>query len=64
VIRFEGRGCGRSGPLPPYTVETCLTDLEAIRQHYRIERWIVAGHSAGADLLGAVQQLGGTVVLA
>jgi proline iminopeptidase len=50
VIRFEGRGCGRSNALPPYTIETCLTDLEAVRQHYGIERWIVAGHSAGADL--------------
>ena len=50
VIRFEARGCGRSDPLPPYTIETCLADLEAVRQHYGIERWIVAGHSAGADL--------------
>jgi len=50
VIRFEARGCGRSDPLPPYTVATCLADLEAIRRHYRIDRWIVGGHSAGADL--------------
>jgi proline iminopeptidase len=50
VIRFEGRGCGRSNALPPYTIETCLADLEAVRQHYGIERWIVVGHSAGADL--------------
>ena len=49
AIRFEGRGCGRSDPLPPYTIETCLADLEAVRQHYGIERWIVGGHSAGAD---------------
>src|SRR3954469_2707338 len=50
VIRFEARGCGRSEAIPPYTVATCLADLEAIRQHYRIGRWIVGGHSAGADL--------------
>jgi proline iminopeptidase len=50
VIRFEARGCGRSEGVPPYTVATCLADLEAIRQHYDIERWIVGGHSAGADL--------------
>ena len=50
VIRFEGRGCGRSDLLPPYTIETCLADLEAVRQHYGVERWIVGGHSAGADL--------------
>ena len=50
VIRFEPCGCGRSDPAPSYTVETCLMDLETIRQHYRIDRWIVAGHSWGADL--------------
>jgi proline iminopeptidase len=50
VIRFEGRGCGRSDPQPHYTFETCLNDLEAVRQHYGVERWIVGGHSAGADL--------------
>jgi proline iminopeptidase len=50
VIRFEARGCGRSDPLPPYTIKTCLADLEAVRQYYGIERWIVGGHSAGADL--------------
>jgi proline iminopeptidase len=50
VIRFEARGCGRSDAVSPYTIETCLADLEAIRQHYGIERWIVGGHSAGADL--------------
>jgi proline iminopeptidase len=50
VIRFEASGCGRSAPMPAYTVETCLADLEAVRQHYGVERWIVGGHSAGADL--------------
>ena len=50
VIRFEGRGCGRSDPQPHCTIETCLADLEAVRQHYGVERWIVGGHSAGADL--------------
>ena len=50
VIRFEARGCGRSSAVPPYTIATCLADLEAIRQHYGVVRWIVGGHSAGADL--------------
>ncbi len=50
MIRFEHRGCGRSDHVPPYTVDTCLADLEMIRQHYQIDRWIVAGHSWGADL--------------
>jgi proline iminopeptidase len=50
VIRFEQRGCGRSGHAASYSVDTCLADLEAVRRHYRIDRWIVAGHSWGADL--------------
>jgi proline iminopeptidase len=50
IIRFEARGCGRSDAVPPYTLATSLADLEAIRRHYGVERWIVGGHSAGADL--------------
>ena len=50
VIRFEQRGCGRSQPVPPYDIETCLIDLENIRRHYQIDRWIIGGHSWGADL--------------
>lgn len=50
VIRFEQRGCGRSQQAPPYTIETCLTDLESVRAHYGIDRWVVGGHSWGADL--------------
>jgi proline iminopeptidase len=50
VIRFDARGCGRSSRTPPYSVATCVADLEAIRRHYGIERWVVAGHSWGADL--------------
>ena len=50
VIRFEQRGCGRSQPIPPYNIETCLIDIENIRNHYHIDRWITGGHSWGADL--------------
>jgi proline iminopeptidase len=50
VIRFEQRGCDRSDLKPPYDVATYLTDLENVRQHYQIERWIIGGHSWGADL--------------
>ncbi|MDQ3397591.1 MAG: alpha/beta hydrolase, partial [Deinococcota bacterium] len=50
VIRFEQRGCGRSEPAPPYDLESSLRDLEAIRRHYGIERWIIGGHSWGPDL--------------
>lgn len=50
VLRFEQRGCGRSEAIPPYDVETCLGDLDTIREQYGIERWIIGGHSWGADL--------------
>jgi proline iminopeptidase len=50
TIRFEHRGCGRSEPAPAYSLSTCLADLEAVRRHFDIERWIVVGHSFGADL--------------
>ena len=50
VIRFEQRGCGRSDPIGPYDIETCVADLEAIRNYYNVDRWIIGGHSWGADL--------------
>lgn len=50
VIRFEQRGCGRSEPSPPYDLETCLSDIETVRGHYGVDRWIVGGHSWGANL--------------
>jgi proline iminopeptidase len=50
TIRFEQRGCGRSDATSPYNIATCLSDLEAIRQYYNIEEWIIGGHSFGADL--------------
>lgn len=50
VIRFEQRGCGRSGINRLYGLETCLQDLEAIRKSYNFDRWVIGGHSWGADL--------------
>ncbi|MCK4413254.1 MAG: alpha/beta fold hydrolase [Candidatus Eisenbacteria sp.] len=50
TIRFEQRGCGRSTPEGPYDLKTTLSDLESIRQSYGIDRWVVAGHSWGANL--------------
>ena len=50
VIRFDHRGCGRSDKGEVYTLGTCLEDLNAIREHYEFGRWIVIGHSFGADL--------------
>ena len=50
VIRFEPSGCGRSDENPPYDVDAMLVDIESVRVHYGVDRWIVAGHSFGADL--------------
>lgn len=50
VIRFEGRGCGRSDPAALYDVECAVEDLEAIREHYGVAHWVVGGHSWGPDL--------------
>ncbi len=50
VIRFEQRGCGRSDQSGPYNVETCIADMEAIRESYELNRWVVGGHSWGANL--------------
>ena len=49
VIRFEPRGCGRSDWDGNYDLETLLTDADAVREEYEVERIIVAGHSAGPD---------------
>jgi proline iminopeptidase len=50
TIRFDPRGCGRSSLAANYTFEQSLADLETIRTHYGIEHWVVAGHSAGAEM--------------
>jgi proline iminopeptidase len=49
TIRFDPRGCGRSSLADKYTLAQSLADLEAIREHRGLERWVVAGHSAGAE---------------
>ncbi len=50
VVRFEARGCGRSDAATTYAVGGAVGDLEAIREHYGIEHWVVGGHSWGPDL--------------
>lgn len=50
VHRWEQRGCGRSAAILPYDHATCLTDLDALRNHFGYERWIIGGHSWGANL--------------
>ena len=51
VIRWDQRGCGRSaGADGPFSLSQSLADLDAIRRHLGIGRWIVGGHSWGASL--------------
>ena len=50
VIRFEQRGCGRSTADGHYGLQTVLRDMEAIREAYGLDEWIVGGHSWGADV--------------
>ena len=50
IVRFEERGCGRSDASPPYSVETSVRDLEAVRRHYGVTRWVIGGHSWGPNL--------------
>jgi proline iminopeptidase len=58
VISFDQRGCGRSRPLvtddltslATNTTPRLVDDLEALRQHLGIDRWLVAGVSWGTAL--------------
>lgn len=53
VIMFDPKGCGRSsfeGNENGYDIECCIHDMEAIRRAYGYEKWLVIGHSWGADI--------------
>lgn len=51
VVRWDQRGCGRSGGADgPFSVAQSLADLDAVRRHLGIARWVVGGHSWGASL--------------
>jgi proline iminopeptidase len=54
AVLVELRGTGRSRPpvvnAETVSVKTCLSDLEALRTHLKVERWAVVGHSAGGSL--------------
>jgi len=51
VVRWDQRGCGRSGGADgPFSVGQSLADLDAVRRHFGIRRWIVGGHSWRASL--------------
>ncbi|WP_157467799.1 alpha/beta fold hydrolase [Frankia sp. QA3] len=50
VHLYDQRGCGRSRANGPFDIATLVADLEALRTHWRHERWVVGGHSWGAAL--------------
>jgi proline iminopeptidase len=53
IVLFDQRGCGRSRPhasLIDNTTWHLVGDIEALRTHLRIERWLVFGGSWGSAL--------------
>ncbi len=59
IVLFDQRGCGRSRPhssepdsdLTHNTTEHLLADMERLREHLGIERWLLFGGSWGSTLL-------------
>jgi proline iminopeptidase len=64
VVLFDQRGCGRSTPhasdpnvdLSTNTTDHLITDIEQLRTHLGIDRWVVAGWSWGTTLALAYAQ--------
>lgn len=53
IVQFDQRGCGRSTPLGATLhnhTDALVEDIEALRRHLGVERWLVAGGSWGATL--------------
>lgn len=50
VHRWDQRGAGRSTKAGPYTIARFVADIEALRESFGYDSWIVAGHSWGANL--------------
>ena len=59
IILFDQRGAGRSVPNAETldnTTRHLISDLEALRQHLKVERWLVFGGSWGSTLALAYGQ--------
>lgn len=62
IVSFEQRGCGRSRPLATWnnlttnTTQALIGDIEALRAHLGIDRWLVTGMSWGTTLALAYAQ--------
>lgn len=53
VVLFDQRGCGRSSPLAETranTTQHLIADMERLREHLGIERWLLFGGSWGSTL--------------
>ena len=53
IVLFDQRGCGRSRPLGGTEANTTahlLDDMETLRRHLGVERWVVFGGSWGSTL--------------
>lgn len=53
IILFDQRGCGRSIPhaeLSANTTQALIADMETIREHLGIDRWLLFGGSWGSTL--------------
>lgn len=64
IVLFDQRGAGRSRPhasdpavdLSVNTTEHLLTDIECLREHLAVDRWLVYGGSWGSTLALAYAQ--------
>jgi proline iminopeptidase len=59
IVLFDQRGCGRSKPHAELTDNTTwhlVADIERIREHLGIDRWLVFGGSWGSTLALAYSQ--------
>ena len=64
IVLFDQRGCGRSTPhasevateLRFNTTDHLIADMEALREHLRIDKWLLAGGSWGSTLALAYAQ--------
>ncbi|MBH8563145.1 prolyl aminopeptidase [Nostoc sp. CENA67] len=59
LVMFDQRGCGRSTPhaeLRENTTWDLVNDIEKLRQHLNIEKWVVFGGSWGSTLSLAYSQ--------
>lgn len=53
VILFDQRGCGQSTPqgeLKENTTQELVKDIEKLRQHLNIDKWVIVGPSWGSTL--------------